>query len=142
MSFVKLMVLVCLMANLMACAFVPKVDSQQDYAKHCELYTKELTLDAVSLGGLDCGTSSSCLAIAAIVPATTLLVSGSIVLVGNTLHWLEYQGSCDESVLQSSFNALIRDDESDSTEINSDAIPSMMPDSIDENVATDENTQK
>ena len=32
------------------------------------------------------------LAIGVVIPAGTFVVSGSIVIVGNTLHWLEYQG--------------------------------------------------
>ena len=108
-----------MLLNLIACAFVPKVDHQQDYAKHCEMYTKELTLDAVSMGGLDCGGNSTCVAVAGIVPVTTFLVSGSIVLVGNTLHWLEYQGSCDEGIIQSSLDKVLPDEE----EAQSDAKP-------------------
>ena len=34
------------------------------------------------------------LGIAVVVPAASLVVSGSVVLAGNTLHWLEYQGRC------------------------------------------------
>jgi len=110
-SFIRPVIIVSLVANLIACAFVPKVDHKQQYAKSCEMYTKELTLDAVSLGGLDCGGNSSCVVVASLVPVTTFLVSGSIVLVGNTVHWLEYQGSCDESLLQSSINKLIPEKE-------------------------------
>jgi len=99
------------MTNLIACAFVPKVEHKQKYANSCEMYTKELTLDAVSLGGLDCGGNSSCVVAASLVPVTTFLVSGSIVLVGNTLHWLEYQGSCDDGLIQSSINILIPENE-------------------------------
>lgn len=32
------------------------------------------------------------------VPAGSFVVSGSIVLIGNTLHWLEYQGRCNNDV--------------------------------------------
>jgi hypothetical protein len=37
------------------------------------------------------------LAIIAVWAGATLIVSGSIVVVGNMLHWSEYQGRCDES---------------------------------------------
>lgn len=36
-------------------------------------------------------------------------MSGSIVLVGNTVHWLEYQGSCDEGLIQSGIQKLTPD---------------------------------
>ncbi len=32
------------------------------------------------------------------MPAGSFVVSGSIVVVGNTVHWIEEQGRCDESV--------------------------------------------
>ncbi len=32
--------------------------------------------------------------------ASTLIISGSIVVSGNILHWSEYQGRCDESELR------------------------------------------
>lgn len=40
------------------------------------------------------------LAIIAVWAGATLVVSGSIVVIGNMLHWSEYQGRCDESELQ------------------------------------------
>ncbi|GGY47038.1 hypothetical protein GCM10011297_19990 [Bacterioplanes sanyensis] len=29
------------------------------------------------------------------LPAITLVVSGSVILIGNTLHWVEYEGTCE-----------------------------------------------
>ena len=37
----------------------------------------------------------------------TLIVSGSVVVVGNTVHWLEQQGSCDESITQKTVNGFV-----------------------------------
>lgn len=110
-SFIKINLTALMVLNLVACAFVPKVEHSQTYAKNCEMYTKEFTLDAISLGGLDCGGNTSCVAVAGLIPITTFLVSGSIVLVGNTVHWLEYQGSCDEGLVQSGINKLLPEDE-------------------------------
>ena len=110
-SVIKVTLVAVVALNLVACAFVPKVEHSQTYAKNCEMYTKELTLDAISLGGLDCGGNTSCFAVAGLIPVTTFLVSGSIVLVGNTVHWLEYQGSCDEGLVQSGINKFIPEDE-------------------------------
>ena len=110
-SVIKVTLVAVVALNLVACAFVPKVEHSQTYAKNCEMYTKELTLDAISLGGLDCGGNTSCFAVAGLIPVMTFLVSGSIVLVGNTVHWLEYQGSCDEGLVQSGINKFIPEDE-------------------------------
>ena len=35
-----------------------------------------------------------------VIAAGSLVVSGSIVLSSNTLRWLEYQGHCDDGVIQ------------------------------------------
>ena len=37
----------------------------------------------------------------------TLIVSGSVVVVGNTVHWLEQQGFCDESITQKTVNGFV-----------------------------------
>lgn len=38
------------------------------------------------------------------VSATSLIVSGSIVVVGNTIHWIEKQGKCQNSLTQTLVN--------------------------------------
>jgi len=34
-----------------------------------------------------------------VVTAGSAIISGSIVITGNTLHWLEYQGTCSDGYL-------------------------------------------
>ena len=41
------------------------------------------------------------------VPVTSFIVSGSIVVVGNTIHWVEEQGMCDDSMTQEAIRALV-----------------------------------
>lgn len=41
----------------------------------------------------------SLLAINGVIISGSLLVSGSIYIVGNSVHWLEYQGRCPQSTL-------------------------------------------
>ena len=41
------------------------------------------------------------------VSTSTLIVSGSVVVVGNTVHWLEQQGSCDDSITQKTVNGFV-----------------------------------
>ena len=75
---------------------------------------QKLTLDAKGLdeGGLCTATLNNdeavacLLTMAIVIPVGSLLVSGSIVLVGNSLHWLEYQGRCDESFLKEQVSRL------------------------------------
>jgi hypothetical protein len=71
------------------------------------MMTRSLDLDYAQMNVLDCGSSSKegaaiCLvAMGVIIPIGSFVASGSIVLVGNTLHWLEYHGACDEGLLWS-----------------------------------------
>ena len=50
-------------------------------------------------GNLYCN-DEACLAVILAVSAGSVIVSGSIVLTNNTVHWLEYQGSCDDGYLK------------------------------------------
>ncbi len=95
---------------LSACIYVPKI--VEDRAPSCELTTKKLELaldDQVSSFFLEEGfpihecQGDSCwvqLSVIAAVPIGTALVSGTIVLVGNTVHWIEKQSRCEESFIQ------------------------------------------
>ena len=93
-----------------SCTFFPTVSKEQSYADSCEMLTKELTLSVEVHKFNGCGgdtDAGACLLFAAIgVPAVTFVVSGSVILVGNTLHWLEYQGICDEGFLVDSVTKL------------------------------------
>jgi hypothetical protein len=40
-----------------------------------------------------------CLGGVLVLSAGSALISGSIVLTGNTVHWLEYQGTCSDGYL-------------------------------------------
>ncbi len=59
-----------------------------------------MTLKPVELhqGNLNCH-DEACLAVILAVSAGSFIVSGSIVLTNNTVHWLEYQGTCSDSYL-------------------------------------------
>jgi len=93
-----------------SCTFFPTVSKEQRYADSCEMFTKQLTLSVEVHKFNGCGGNSdaaTCLLIAAVgVPTVTFVVSGSVVLAGNTLHWLEYQGVCDEGFLVESVATL------------------------------------
>lgn len=87
-----------------ACAFVPTVKSPDTTQSACSFYTPEWTLSVKYIDernfcrGTHGDDARLCLmTVGVIVPAGSLLVSGSIVLIGNTLHWLEYQGTCEDS---------------------------------------------
>ncbi|HAF44950.1 MAG: hypothetical protein A2100_01415 [Sideroxydans sp. GWF2_59_14] len=98
MSTRKPFATVSLALALSACVVVPVEDEVA--ASSCDTYTKSMTLKTVTAngGGLHCR-DEACLAVILAVSAGSLIVSGSIVLTNNTVHWLEYQGSCDDSFL-------------------------------------------
>ena len=92
--------------STISCAFVPKISHEQKYTENCKMFTKNLTLSATKIEGELCNDTKNnnnlvaCLMIfGVIVPASSFVVSGSIVLVGKTLHWLEYQGRCEEGII-------------------------------------------
>lgn len=102
----SLVVVLILVASLSACAFVPETADDQRYADSCEMHTKKLTLTVKEIGDGFCENGNDVeiclLTFGVIVPAGSLLLSGSVVLVGNTLHWLEYQGKCKVTTRSSS----------------------------------------
>jgi len=89
-------------ALLTSCVFVPEESEKQKYADNCHMFTKQLTLSAQEIKGHICNADDSaeaCLMVYGIIlPVGTFVISGSIVLIGNTLHWLEYQGPCSEGL--------------------------------------------
>jgi hypothetical protein len=74
--------------------------------------TRSLELDYAQMNVLDCGANNKdaaaiCLAaMGVIIPVGSFVASGSIVLIGNTVHWLEYHGTCDDGMLWSYFEKL------------------------------------
>ena len=84
------------------CAFVPELSEDQEYFQDCKTRTKYLTLSTTKLRNFDCGGADEmgCLILAGVV------ISGSLVLAGNTIHWLEYHTSCEKGVFLKSYNEL------------------------------------
>ena len=87
-----------------ACTFLPAISDTQEYSADCEMLTRELTLSKEFIDfHRGCGTNAEAaacfLAVAIGVPAASFIVSGSVVLAGNTIHWLEYQGTCEGGYL-------------------------------------------
>ncbi len=97
----KVLMAVLLISLVSGCAFYPKAQ-QTEADSECGLYFKKLTVDVTS-SRIECqgggNAAGTCIILAGVVAGGTAVVSGSIVLVGNTLHWLEKQGKCDDSFL-------------------------------------------
>lgn len=90
-----------------SCAFYPTTSKQQYNADNCSMATRSLDLDYEEMSPSACnglGHEGGALCLAAlgvVIPVGSFVASGSIVLTGNTLHWLEYHGTCDDGLLWS-----------------------------------------
>ena len=83
------------LASLVGCIVVPQ--TQRVYDPDCKMHTHQVTLEAAVLGGFHRCAGDGCLALlaaAGVVTAASLVVSGSIALVGNVVYWIERQGRC------------------------------------------------
>jgi hypothetical protein len=98
MRILKKFLILSLVFALSACVVVPVVDKNEFVSSTCKTYTKSMKLDVVVANRGICG-DEYCLAAALVVFAGSAIISGSIVLTGNTVHWLEYQGTCSDGYL-------------------------------------------
>ena len=110
LRIVKLSI-ICIL--LSACVYLPAEKPFETEISECKLQIPELELTVKMADSLDVCTGTGedvivCLvAVGVVVPAGSFLVSGSIVLVGNTARWIEYQGRCSDSALNEKL-ALLR----------------------------------
>lgn len=98
----KILFIIILTTVLTSCAYVPKVIHDPDN-RRCDLDTKKRTLKLNAQGVYNFHNCPDCLIAAGIYSTATAIISGSIVLIGNTVHWLEKQAKCDdESAVENS----------------------------------------
>ena len=102
-----------------SCLVLPKTENVSD--EKCKLVTKNWTLEVhefgkqnncdaqcgdIVRGVLDCSTSENCIKMIVVVSVGWTVVAASVVGVGNTVHWIEKQGRCEESTVRNSINRL------------------------------------
>ena len=101
----KLLFLQLLVLVLTACIFLPEERNNDAAEDDCHMNMPQWTLrsedlrDLTMCQGSGQGAVNCLLMIGIVVPVGTFVVSGSLVVVGNTLHWLEYQGRCKKSFI-------------------------------------------
>jgi hypothetical protein len=100
----KIFSIISLSIALAACAVVVPVvdkDAAASATSTCKTYTNSMSLKvyAENIGG-SCNTNE-CAVAALAVFAGSAIISGCIVITNNTVHWLEYQGSCSDGFLNS-----------------------------------------
>jgi hypothetical protein len=95
MSLKSSLLLPAAILTLQACVFVPRTTEVYDF--DCRVSSRQMDLQAVEIGGFGRCQSRDCAVILVAVGATaaaSAVVSGSIVVVGNVVYWLEKQGRC------------------------------------------------
>lgn len=119
-NIIGLLIILLLVMPIQSCIFLPKTVPQQD--QDCLLATKSMTLhvhtsealideavdEMVGAIASDCHEPECLLVVAPIVAISvgSLVVSGSIVVTGNTIHWIEKQGRCQDSLTQQTLDGL------------------------------------
>jgi len=77
------------------CVVVPV--TRDVYDPDCRLMRREVTLEAAVVGQFHSCSGQECSALLAtlgVVSAATLVVSGSLAVVGNVVYWLEHEANC------------------------------------------------
>ena len=64
------------------------------YDKACDIHYRQLSLTMEELNGFYNCQDEMCMAGLLAVPVVSAFVSGSIVVVGNVVYWLEKEGRC------------------------------------------------
>lgn len=82
-------------ALLAGCIVVPQ--TREVYDADCRVLTRQVTLETAVLGGFQSCVGDGCIALLAtmgVVTAASVVVSGSIAIVGNVVYWFERQSRC------------------------------------------------
>ena len=84
---------------LTSCTYLPKVVHDPDNAR-CNLTTNKRTIELDSVPGNINNCTEACLVAIGLYSSSTAIISGSIALIGNTVHWLEKQIKCNDIVVK------------------------------------------
>jgi hypothetical protein len=87
--------LVALAALASGCVVVPV--TRDVYDADCRMMRREVTLEAAVLGQFHSCAGQECsmlLATLGVVSAASLVVSGSLAVVGNVVYWMEHEANC------------------------------------------------
>ena len=102
---------------LSACVFVPATAQKQAYYDKCKMATKRLTIEPkvrsrfkVCDGKGLTEEPVACLLLSGLVGTATFIVSGSVVAIGNTVHWLEYKSGCTPKPIRHRNKSKTQDD--------------------------------
>lgn len=94
-------ILTLILFILQSCVVIPQTVENDS---NCELYTKQITLKMKQLENLEDISSrrcsnETCLLLLFAPVTVSAVVSGSIMVAENTIHWIEKEGRCDEDIV-------------------------------------------
>lgn len=82
-------------ALLGGCVYLPSTSTVYD--EKCQIYERHMTLEVQQVGAILGCRGEECAGVLVLVGAVTVataVVSGSVVVIGNVVYWLEKQGRC------------------------------------------------
>ncbi len=82
-------------ALLAGCVYLPRTTAHYD--PQCQVVNKRIELEPVQLAAIGGCSNAGCAALlvaAGVTAVASAVVSGSVMVVGNAVHWLERQGQC------------------------------------------------
>jgi|WetSurMetagenome_2_1015567.scaffolds.fasta_scaffold76654_4 hypothetical protein len=88
-------VLMLILVVMGGCVYLPKTTTVYD--DKCQTMKRQMSLEVHQLGVIAGCSNESCVAALVVfgaVSAATAVVSGSVMVVGNVVYWLEKQGHC------------------------------------------------
>ena len=80
---------------LSGCIYLPR--TTQVYDPQCQIVSRQAVLEVQELGGIRHCSNDGCrafLVAAGVVTVASAVISGSLVVAGNVVYWLEKQGQC------------------------------------------------
>lgn len=87
-----------LCALLQACVYVPR--TTQVYDAECKLMVNHMVLEGGQVAEIQSCQNQGCVALvvgASAITAATVIISGTIVVVGNVAYWFEKKARCREA---------------------------------------------
>ena len=80
---------------LSGCVYMPETTTR--YNAECGIYERRMTMQPYQVGSLMGCQDEGCvtgLVVAGVASAASAVITGSVVVVGNMVYWLERQGQC------------------------------------------------
>ena len=88
---------------LPCCIMISKLEKKKD--SRCELVTRSWTLE--TQGEIPASCDRDCLGFVAGLYSSSVVLSGSIFVLGNTINWFEKVGRCEDITLQKRIHQLL-----------------------------------